>query len=37
MPLLVPVPAPDGDPVAGQLTALLIGYRRREEVTGDDG
>jgi hypothetical protein len=39
MPLLVPVPAPAGDPVAGQLTALLIGYRarRREEVTGDDG
>ena len=39
MPLLVPVPAPDGDPFAGQLTALLIGYRtrRQQEVTGHDG
>ena len=37
MPLLVPVPAPDGDPVAGHLAGLLIGYRTRHEGgTGDD-
>jgi hypothetical protein len=39
MPLLVPVPAPDGDPVPGQLTALLIGYRTgsQQGVSGNDG
>ena len=31
MPLLVPVPAPPGDPLAAHLTELLISYRTVHE------